>query len=147
MFEKILFATTASPTCDPAANVAFDLAKKYKAKLHILHVPHSSYAYCKHIVDEHVHEGAPEGEASYDQKVEKEAEEVLKEEYDKKLSGFKNYLLVVKSGSPEVSGASKSTPCSDGRKRTGSSDSSISRMTSSSSPACRAASNAESSRK
>jgi nucleotide-binding universal stress UspA family protein len=34
--------------------------------------------------------------------VEKEAQEVLKEAYDKKLSGFKNYLLVVKSGSPDV---------------------------------------------
>jgi nucleotide-binding universal stress UspA family protein len=38
MFEKILFATTASPTCDNAANVAFDLAKKYKSKLFTYHV-------------------------------------------------------------------------------------------------------------
>ncbi len=28
MFKKILFATTASSTCDAAANIAFDLAKK-----------------------------------------------------------------------------------------------------------------------
>jgi len=38
MFKKILFATTASPTCDDAAKVAFDLAGKYKAELHLLHV-------------------------------------------------------------------------------------------------------------
>ncbi len=38
MFEKILFATTASPTCDNAANVAFDLAKKYNSKLFTFHV-------------------------------------------------------------------------------------------------------------
>lgn len=38
MFSKILFATTASPTCDDAAKVAFDLAKKYKAKLFIFHL-------------------------------------------------------------------------------------------------------------
>lgn len=37
MFDKILFATTASPTCDNAANVAFDLAKKYKSRLFIYH--------------------------------------------------------------------------------------------------------------
>jgi nucleotide-binding universal stress UspA family protein len=38
MFNKILFATTASPTCDDAANVAFDLAKKYNSTLYAFHV-------------------------------------------------------------------------------------------------------------
>ncbi len=38
MFKRILFATTASPTCDDAAKVAFDLANKYQAELHLLHV-------------------------------------------------------------------------------------------------------------
>lgn len=38
MFEKILFATTASPDCEAAANVAFDLAKKYQSKLYVFHV-------------------------------------------------------------------------------------------------------------
>lgn len=38
MFDTILFATNASPTCDDAADVAFDLAKKYKSKLEIFHV-------------------------------------------------------------------------------------------------------------
>lgn len=38
MFKKILFATTASPTCDNAASVAFDLEVKWDAKLFILHV-------------------------------------------------------------------------------------------------------------
>ncbi|MEW6265623.1 MAG: universal stress protein [Thermodesulfobacteriota bacterium] len=39
MFSNILFATTASPTCDDAAKVAFDLARKYQARLHVFHVP------------------------------------------------------------------------------------------------------------
>jgi nucleotide-binding universal stress UspA family protein len=40
MFERILFATTASPTCDDAAKVAFDLANKYDSeKLFVFHVP------------------------------------------------------------------------------------------------------------
>ena len=38
MFTKILFATTASPTCDNAAKVAFDLQLKWDAKLTIFHV-------------------------------------------------------------------------------------------------------------
>jgi nucleotide-binding universal stress UspA family protein len=38
MFKKILFATTASPTCDDAAKVAFDLAKKYGSTIYAHHV-------------------------------------------------------------------------------------------------------------
>lgn len=38
MFKKILFATTASPTCDNAAKVAFDLELKWDAKLFVFHV-------------------------------------------------------------------------------------------------------------
>ena len=38
MFEKILFATTATSACDHAAHVAFDLAKKYKSEFHLFHV-------------------------------------------------------------------------------------------------------------
>jgi nucleotide-binding universal stress UspA family protein len=42
MFKKILFATSASPACDHAARVAFEMAQKYDAKLvafHVLGVP------------------------------------------------------------------------------------------------------------
>ena len=38
MFNKILFATTASPTCDNAAKVAFDLEMKWDARLYVFHV-------------------------------------------------------------------------------------------------------------
>ncbi len=38
MFEKIMFATSGTPTCDHAAHVAFDLAKKYGSTLYIFHV-------------------------------------------------------------------------------------------------------------
>ena len=38
MFKKILFATTASPVCDDAAKVAFDLAIKYESQLTVMHV-------------------------------------------------------------------------------------------------------------
>jgi len=38
MFKKILFATTASPSCDHAARVAFDMAKRYNSELTVFHV-------------------------------------------------------------------------------------------------------------
>ena len=38
MFKQILFATTASPSCDHAARVAFDMAKRYDAGLSVFHV-------------------------------------------------------------------------------------------------------------
>jgi nucleotide-binding universal stress UspA family protein len=38
MFKKILLATTASPNCNSAAKVAFDLHRKLDAKLIVLHV-------------------------------------------------------------------------------------------------------------
>ena len=47
MFKKILFATTASPTCDNAAKVAFDLELKWDAQLcvfHVLGIPSRGYS-------------------------------------------------------------------------------------------------------
>jgi nucleotide-binding universal stress UspA family protein len=38
MFKKILLATTASPNCDNAAKVAFDMQLKWDTKLIVLHV-------------------------------------------------------------------------------------------------------------
>ncbi|KJS31759.1 MAG: universal stress protein [Desulfatitalea sp. BRH_c12] len=38
MFKKILFATSASPVCDNAAKVAFDLELKWDARLIVFHV-------------------------------------------------------------------------------------------------------------
>ena len=36
MFKKILFPTTGSSSCDDAARVAFDMAKRYAAELVVL---------------------------------------------------------------------------------------------------------------
>ena len=38
MFKKILFATAGTPSCDAAARVSFDMAKRYNAKLFTIHV-------------------------------------------------------------------------------------------------------------
>ena len=38
MFEKVLFVTTATPACDNAAHVAFDIAEKFNSDLILFHV-------------------------------------------------------------------------------------------------------------
>lgn len=101
-YENILFCTDFSEDANIAFLHALDLAKKYKATLHIFHVPHSSYAYCRQLVDEHVPEGVEGGEVFFSKDVEKRAEQALKDAYEKRLTGFKNYVLTVRSGSPDI---------------------------------------------
>jgi nucleotide-binding universal stress UspA family protein len=100
--KNILVCTDFSEDANHAFVHALDLAKQDGALLHILHVPHSPYVYCKHIVDEHTPEGAPYGEAFFSQDIADRAEEALREEYGKELDGFENFLLVVRDGAPEV---------------------------------------------
>ena len=101
-YKNVLFCTDFSEDANTAFHHAVDLAKKHDARLHILHVPHSPYAYLRQVVDEHVPEGATRGEAFYDEQIAKKAEEALKEAYEKKIGDFKNYLFAVKNGSPYV---------------------------------------------
>ncbi|MCG2721620.1 MAG: universal stress protein [Thermodesulfovibrionales bacterium] len=101
-YKNILFCADFSEDANIAFLHALDLAKKYNAKLHILHIPHSSYAYSRHVVDEHVPEGAEGGEAFFNEEIEKRAIEALKEQYEKKMGDFNNFLFAIKSGSPDV---------------------------------------------
>jgi len=82
-YKKILFCTDFSEDANIAFLHALDLAKKHQASLHILHIPHSSYSYMRHVVDEHIPEGAEGGEAFFDEKIMKRAEEALRKEYEK----------------------------------------------------------------
>ncbi len=101
-YRNVLFCTDFSEDADIAFLHALDLAKKHDARLHIFHVPHSSYAYCRHVVDEHVSKGSLGGEAFYNEEISKRAEEALKEEYAKKIGDFKNYEWVIRNGSPDI---------------------------------------------
>jgi nucleotide-binding universal stress UspA family protein len=94
-YKNVLFCTDFSEDANIAFLHSLDLAKKHKAKLHILHVPHSSYAYCKHPMHEHAPEGSQEG-------VTRSAKVALTEEYENRLDDFDDYLFVVKEGSPDV---------------------------------------------
>ena len=101
-YKNILFCTDLSEDANIAFLHALDLAKKHQAKLHILHVPHSSYSYCRHVVDEYVPEGAKGGEVFFDDKIVERAVAALKKQYAEKLEDFEDYEFIVKSGSPDV---------------------------------------------
>ena len=101
-YKNILFCTDFSEDANIAFLHALDLAKKHHGTLHILHIPHSSYTYVRHVVDEHVPEGSKGGEAFYGEEIVKRAEEALKKEYGKKLGDFKEYRFVVRNGSPDI---------------------------------------------
>ena len=86
MFKKILFATTASPTCDSAAKVAFDLAVKYQAQLYLLHVygvPTRGFG--------HFSTDVRTGEKDdYDKDYEAWVEEEIRNTYEKQLAKTEN---------------------------------------------------------
>jgi nucleotide-binding universal stress UspA family protein len=101
-YKNILFCTDFSEDANIAFLHALDLAKKYGAKLHILHVPHSSYKYARHVVDEHVAKGGDNKEGFYNEEVEKRAKEALQAEYGQKLEDLADHLFVVRDGAPDV---------------------------------------------
>lgn len=101
-YKNILFCTDFSEDADIAFVHALDLAKRYNANLHILHVPHSFYRYARHITDEYVAEDAPGGEEHVGEELMKRAQETVQERYREKLGDFGDCTFVVKSGAPDV---------------------------------------------
>jgi nucleotide-binding universal stress UspA family protein len=101
-YTNILFCTDFSEDAHIAFHHALDLASRYSAKLHIVHVAHSSYRYARHIVDDYLPEGSGASESFYGEDIEKKALEALKLAYTDKLGSFKNCVFVVRSGAPDV---------------------------------------------
>jgi nucleotide-binding universal stress UspA family protein len=99
MFDKILFATTASPTCDAAANVAFDLAGKYNSKLSVFHVLGFPTRGFGHMVQD-IRTG--EQESSYDKDYIEWVKEEMKNTYAEQMKKAKNCILETVSGVPHT---------------------------------------------
>ncbi|NVL91099.1 MAG: universal stress protein [Desulfobacterales bacterium] len=96
MFEKILFATTASPLCNDASNVAFELAKRYNSKLYIFHaLGFPTHGFSPFVVD------FKTGEKEYysQQYIDKVKEEIEKT-YADQLKGLDNYVIETWAGVP-----------------------------------------------
>ena len=101
-YKEILFCTDFSEDADIAFLHALDLARKHQARLHVLHIPHSSHKYMRHVVDEHLSNNNQSGEKFFDEGVATKAEQVLKSKYEQRLEGFKNCVWVVKDGAPDI---------------------------------------------
>ena len=98
MFKKIVFATTASPSCDHAARVAFDMAERYKAELfifHVLGVP--SRGFSRLIVDSRTGE-----EVTYDDDYLQWVKEEMKNTYDNQIKKYDNSHLDTIAGVPHT---------------------------------------------
>jgi universal stress protein A len=102
-YKNILFCTDFSEDANIAFLHALNLAKKYGAELHILHMPHSPFRYTKHVVDEHIPEGESEnGQAFFDQKITDEARIRLRSEYEGRMGDFKSYKFEVACGAADI---------------------------------------------
>jgi nucleotide-binding universal stress UspA family protein len=101
-YKNILFCTDFSEDANIAFVHAMDLARRYKSKLHILHIPDASYSYGKHGGNEHVPKDVESGEVSLDEDMEKNATAALEKAYEKKIAEFDDYIFVVRRGSPDV---------------------------------------------
>ncbi len=98
MFKKILFATTSSDLCNDAADVAFELAKKYNAKLYIFHVlGFPTRGFGAFVVD------FKTGEQEYYSReyVDKVKAEIEKT-YADQLKGLDNYVIETLAGVPHT---------------------------------------------
>jgi nucleotide-binding universal stress UspA family protein len=98
MFKKILFATTASPVCDDAAKVAFDLAKKYNAQLYVLHVyGMPTRGFSTFVTD--MRSGQTE---ELDSEYESWVVEEMKNTYEKQIKDLPGAQLVTRVGIPST---------------------------------------------
>lgn len=98
MFKKILFATTASPACDHAARVAFDMAKRYDAELtvfHVLGIP--SRGFSQSVMDVRTGE-----KISYNKDYLDWVTEEMKTTYEKQLEMHGNCIIEATAGIPHT---------------------------------------------
>lgn len=98
-YKNILYCTDFSEDAEIALYHAVDLAKRYGAKLHVLHCPHSTLRYMPTETDE----GAPEGEFTdvTPELIEKLLAD-LKARYADKLDGISEVTWEVRAGTPFV---------------------------------------------
>jgi nucleotide-binding universal stress UspA family protein len=98
MFEKILLATTASPVCEHAANVAFDLASKYNSRLYVLHVAgEPTRGFSPFVRDARTGE-----KQSLDESYLAAIRDLMKEVYEKQMKGGGDVVIETAAGLPHT---------------------------------------------
>jgi universal stress protein A len=101
-YKNILFCSDFSEDANVAFVHALNLARKYGARLHLLHIPHSPFTYNRNIVDEHIPEGASDQGQAFFEDVIPQAEKDLRAVYEPKLGDFKDCVFVIRGGAPDV---------------------------------------------
>jgi nucleotide-binding universal stress UspA family protein len=98
-YQNILYCTDFSEDAEIALYHAVDLAKRYGAKLHVLHCPHTTARYMPTETDE----GAPEGEVvDVTPELTERLLADLKARYTDKLDGLEGVSWKVCAGTPFV---------------------------------------------
>jgi nucleotide-binding universal stress UspA family protein len=99
-YRNILYCSDFSEEAEMAFHHAVDFCQRYGAKLHLLHVLHSSYKYMRHVVDEYVEEDKDERVA--DDELINHAEQDLKSKYGSRLENCDKAVFAVRVGVPFV---------------------------------------------
>lgn len=99
-YSNILYCSDFSEEAEMAFHHAVDFCQRYGARLHMLHVLHSSYKYMRHVVDEYVEEDEEEGIA--DDELVAKAEADLKARYGDRLEECKEVTFAARVGVPFV---------------------------------------------
>lgn len=98
-YQNVLYCTDFSEDAEIAFIHAVDLAERYGAKLHVLHVLHSTLRYTPTETDEQ----APPGDVTYaSQEVIAKALANLKDRYGPRLGGVQKVAWAVKPGTAFV---------------------------------------------
>jgi len=100
--KNILFCTDFSEDANVAFIHALGLAKKYSARLHILHVSGPTHASCGQIGDGQSPQRTDGDGSQFDEEQAKRVKAALKEAYENRLSGLKTHVFVVEFGSPDI---------------------------------------------
>lgn len=99
-YKNILYCSDFSEEAEMAFHHAVDFCQRYGAKLHLLHVLHSSYKYMRHVVDEYVDPDKEEQVA--DDELMKQAEQDLESKYGSRLENCAQAVFAVRVGVPFV---------------------------------------------
>lgn len=101
-YKNILFCTDFSDDANIAFVHAVNLAMKYAAVLHILHIPHAPLTHARHAVDRNNAVGKGREGRSPDESIVEEALKRLREAYLARMGDFSNYRFVVRCGAPDI---------------------------------------------
>lgn len=99
-YKNILYCSDFSEEAEMAFHHAVDFCQRYGARLHLLHVLHSSYKYMRHVVDEYV-EGEKDEQVA-DEELMNQAEQDLESKYGSRLENCEQAVFAVRVGVPFV---------------------------------------------